>query len=87
MTPQQIDALANAALAQQFPANEQRLLQQAQWEEPTAASGAKGPRKGPRNMALFRIEVGSDDGRMRCTPWQEAQLATWVSPALAFSPW
>ena len=32
MTPQQIDALANAALAQQFPANEQQLLQQAQWE-------------------------------------------------------
>lgn len=32
MKPEQIDALVNAALAQQFPANEQRLLQQAQWE-------------------------------------------------------
>lgn len=32
MKPQQIDALTNAALAQQFPANEQQMLQQAQWE-------------------------------------------------------
>lgn len=32
MKPQQIDVLANAALAQQFPANEHQMLQQTQWE-------------------------------------------------------
>jgi len=32
MTPQQIDVLTNAALAQQLPGNEQQMLQQAQWE-------------------------------------------------------
>ncbi len=32
-------------------------------------------------------ERGSDDGRMSCTPWQEAQLATvWLPERLA-RPW
>lgn len=33
------------------------------------------------------VEVGSELGRMRWTPWHDAQLATWVSPALVFRPW
>lgn len=32
MAPKQIDAFTNAALAQQFPANQQQMLQQTQWE-------------------------------------------------------
>jgi len=31
--------------------------------------------------------LGSDDGRMLCTPWQLAQLATVCDPSLAASPW
>ena len=33
------------------------------------------------------VDFGSDDGRMLCTPWQLAQLATVCDPALAASPW
>ena len=33
------------------------------------------------------VEVGSELGRMRWTPWYDAQLATWVSPALLLRPW
>ncbi len=32
-------------------------------------------------------ERGSLDGRIRWAPWQEAQLATVLSPARLFRPW
>jgi len=38
-------------------------------------------------LAGLTVEVGSELGRIRWTPWQEAQLATWVSPALLLRPW
>ena len=33
------------------------------------------------------VERGSDDGRILCTPWQLAQLATVSLPSFAASPW
>jgi len=36
-------------------------------------------------LSGWTVEVESDAGRMRCVPWQEAQLATVTSPALLFS--
>src|SRR5215213_6587287 len=38
-------------------------------------------------FALLTIERGSDDGRIRCTPWHEAQLATVLLPARDERPW
>src|SRR6185369_2769858 len=39
-----------------------------------------------RFLALI-IDFASLDGRMLCTPWQLAQLATVCEPALAAKPW
>src|ERR1019366_6679133 len=39
-----------------------------------------------RFLALM-VDLGSDDGRMLCTPWQLAQLATVCEPALEARPW
>src|ERR1035438_2686250 len=33
------------------------------------------------------VDLGSDEGRILCTPWQLAQLATVCDPALDASPW
>jgi hypothetical protein len=33
------------------------------------------------------VERGSFDGRILCTPWQLAQLATVCDPLLAAKPW
>src|SRR5579872_6403621 len=50
------------------------------------APGWHWPQVFGRFLALI-IDFGSDDGRMLCTPWQLAQLATVCDPALAASPW
>src|ERR1019366_2160598 len=44
----------------------------------------------PQVLARFfglTVDFGSEDGRMLCTPWQLAQLATVCEPDLAAKPW
>src|SRR5579864_9629044 len=50
------------------------------------APGWQRPHVAARFFAWI-VERGSDDGRMLCTPWQLAQLATVCEPAFAAMPW
>ena len=37
-------------------------------------------------LAWLTVDLGSEDGRMLCAPWQLAQLATTLDPAFDASP-